>query len=101
VRQAGKIGIFSEVSDLTQILEYLKKHGQRLDSEIARDTGIPLATVRQRVEGLRASGDVITCDVTRFDGGKPIQGWVCRISGYTPPPAAGRKAKPTSVAPQT
>ena len=85
---------------MTQILQYLKKHGQRLDSEIARDTGIPLAAVRQRVESLRAAGDVITCDLTRFESGKPIQAWVCRVSGYAPPPAAGRKAKPTSAVPQ-
>jgi len=83
---------------LTQILEYLKKHGQRLDSEIAKDTGIALATVRQRVAMLRASGDVITCDVTRFEDGRPIQGLVCRVSGYSPPAAPGRKAKPTAIA---
>ena len=85
---------------MTQILQYLKKHGQRLDTEIARDTGIALATVRQRVAMLRASGDVITCDLTRFEDGKPIQAWVCRVSGYTPPPAPGRKAKPTASAPR-
>jgi predicted ArsR family transcriptional regulator len=81
---------------LIQILQYLKKHGQRLDSEIAKETEIPLATVRQQVAALRASGDVITCELTRFDDGKPIQAWVCRVSGYTPPPASGRKAKPTA-----
>jgi len=85
---------------LTQILQYLKKHGQRLDTEIAKDTGIALATVRQRVAMLRASGDVITCDLTRFEDGKPVQAWVCRVSGYTPPPAPGRKAKPTASVPR-
>ena len=78
---------------MTQILQYLKKHGQRLDTEIAKDTGISLATVRERVATLRASGDVITCELTRFEDGKPIQAWICRVSGYTPPPAPGRKAK--------
>ena len=85
---------------MTQILQYLKKHGQRLDSEIARDTGLPLAAVRQRVESLRATGDIITCNLTRFENGKPIQSWVCRVSGYTPAPAAGRKAKSASAIPQ-
>ncbi|HKE42545.1 MAG TPA: Lrp/AsnC family transcriptional regulator [Casimicrobiaceae bacterium] len=83
---------------MNQILQYLQKHGQRLDTEIAKDTGISLATVRERVATLRASGDVITCDLTRFENGKPIQAWVCRVSGYTPPAAPGRKAKPTAVA---
>jgi len=82
---------------LTQILQYLKKHGQRLDTEIAKDTGISLAKVREGVSTLRASGDVITCDLTRFEDGKPIQAWVCRVSGYTPHAAPGRKAKPTAV----
>ena len=91
-----KCVFFLEVLALTQILQYLKKHGQRLDSEIARETGLPLATVRERVATLRASGDVITCELTRFEDGKPLQAWVCRVSGYTPPAAPGRKAKPTT-----
>ena len=84
---------------MTQILQYLQKHGQRLNTEIAKDTEIALATGRQRVATLRASGDVITSDLTRFEDGKPIQAWVCHVSGYTPPPAPGQKAKPTAKAP--
>jgi predicted ArsR family transcriptional regulator len=82
---------------LTQILQYLKKHGPRLDAEIAKATGMPLETVRKRVASLRATGDVITCDLTRFEQGKPIQAWICRVSGYIPPHAPGRKAKATAV----
>jgi predicted ArsR family transcriptional regulator len=85
------------VSALTQILQYLKKHGPRLDAEIAKATGMPLETVRQRVAKLRATGDVITCDLTRFEEGKPIQAWICRVSGYTPPAAPGRKPKRAAV----
>ena len=83
---------------MTQILEYLRKHGQRLDTEIAKDTGIALATVRQRVATLRASGDVVTCNLTRFEDGKRTEAWICRVSGYTPPPAPGRKAVPIAKA---
>ena len=83
---------------MTQILEYLKKHGQRLDSEIATEMGMSVATVRQRVASLRATGEVITCDLTRFENGKQTQAWVCRASGYIPPPAPGRKAKPITKA---
>ena len=90
---------FWEIPALIEILEYLKKHGQLLDSEIAKEMGISVATVRQRVASLRATGEVITCDLTRFDNGKQTQAWVCRASGYTPPPAPGRKAKPTAKAP--
>lgn len=84
---------------MIEILQCLKKHGQRLDSEIAKETGMPLATVRQGVAGLAASGAIITCSLTRFENGKPIEGWVYRVSGYTPPAAPGRKAK-TTVAPR-
>ncbi len=81
---------------MIEILQCLKKHGQRLDSEIAKETGMPLATVRQGVAGLAASGAIITCNLTRFENGKRIEGWLCRVSGYIPPAAPGRKAKPST-----
>ena len=81
---------------MTEILECLAKHGQRLDSEIAEETGVPLAKVRERLAKLAASGEIITCNLTRFDKGKRIEAVQCRISGYIPPLAPGRKAKPTS-----
>lgn len=81
---------------MTEILQCLKKYGQRLDSEIAKETGVPLATVRQRLAGLAATGAIITCNLTRFENGKRIEAWVCRVSGYVPPLAPGRKAKPTA-----
>lgn len=81
---------------MLEILECLKKHGQRLDLEIAKEMGVPLATVRERLAGLAATGEVITCSLTRFENGKRIDAWQCRVSGYVPPMAAGRKAKPTT-----
>ena len=64
--------------------------------EIAKEMGMPLATVRQRLTGLAATGAVITCNLTRFEGGKRIDAWQCRVSGYIPPVAPGRKAKRTT-----
>jgi DNA-binding IclR family transcriptional regulator len=82
---------------MSEILECLKKHGQRLDVEIAEETGVPLATVRLRLAALAASGAIITCQVTRFDNGKRcIEALQCRVSGYVPPLAPGRKARPTT-----
>ncbi len=78
---------------MVEVLECLKKYGQRLDVEIAQETGVPLATVRQRLAGLAATGAIITCNLTRFEKGKRIDAWQCRVSGYVPPPAPGRKAK--------
>jgi hypothetical protein len=76
-----------------EILECLKKYGQRLDLEIAQETGVPLAAVRERIAALAATGAVIKCDLTRFDNGMTIEAWQCRVAGYIPPVAPGRKAK--------
>ena len=73
------------------ILQCLKKHGQLLDSEIAAETGIPLAKVRFSLSDLSARGEISRCSVTRFTNGKPIEGSLCRIAGYIPPPTPGRK----------
>ncbi len=80
---------------LTDILKSLKKHGERLDSQLASDTGMPVEMVREQVIGLAARGDVIACKLTRFDNGTPIDAWLYRVSGYIPPAAPGRKARPT------
>jgi predicted ArsR family transcriptional regulator len=79
-----------------EILQCLKKHGQRLDLEIAKEIDVPLATVRQQLAGLAATGAVIMCKLTRFEQGKRIDAWQCRVSGYVPPVAPGRKAKLTT-----
>ena len=81
---------------MIETLQCLKKYGQRLDLEIAKEMGVPLATVRQRLIGLAATGEVITCNLTRFENGKRIEALQCRVSGYVPPLAPGRKAKPTT-----
>ncbi len=75
-----------------QVLTYLKKHGQLLDSEIAAATKIPLPEVRLSLSDLLARGEISQCSVTRFNGNKRIEGVLCRISGYYPPAAPGRKA---------
>jgi len=81
---------------VTDVLQCLKKYGQRLDLELAKEMGVPLATVRQRLSGLAATGAVIMCNLTRFENGTRIDAWQCRVSGYVPPLTPGRKAKPRS-----
>jgi DNA-binding IclR family transcriptional regulator len=78
---------------LNDILSCLTKYGQRLDSELAKETGMPLAKVRQHLAELTATGAIVTCNLTRFEQGKRIDALVCRLSGWAPPPAPGRKAK--------
>ena len=75
------------------VLQCLKKYGQRLDVEIADEIRVPVATVRSRIAELRATGAVVTCKLTRYDGERTIEAWECRVSGYAPKPAPGRKAK--------
>jgi len=42
------------------MLQCLKKYGQRLDLEVAVELSVSLATVRQCLTRLTASGEVIT-----------------------------------------
>ena len=76
------------------VLEYLKKHGQKLDREIAKSTGIPLEEVNNSIIELEANKAVSSCSVTNFENGVAIEGRLCRISGYIPPAAPGRKSSP-------
>ena len=78
------------------VLQCLKKHGQRLDLEIAAEMRVPLATVRSGLAELSAAGAVVMCSLTRYEGGKAIEALQCRLSGYVPKPAPGRKAQPQS-----
>ena len=58
---------------------------------IAAEMRVPLATVRKRLAELSAAGDVVMCQLTRYEGSKTIEAWQCRVSGYVPAPAPGRK----------
>ncbi len=75
-----------------QVLSHLKKHGQLLDLEIASATGIALDQVRKSLAELTLRGEISQCSVTHFNGDQRIDGFQCRISGYVPPVAPGRKA---------
>ncbi|MBK6403341.1 MAG: ArsR family transcriptional regulator [Rhodocyclaceae bacterium] len=75
------------------ILEHIKKHGQVRDAEIAMALGLGLAKVRHSLSDLSASGQISCCSVTRFQDGKSVEEILCRVSGYVPPAAPGRKPK--------
>lgn len=78
---------------MKEILQHLKKHGEQLDTEIAVATGISLATVRLHLAELTAKYEVVVCQTTRFVKGKKVEGIACRVAGYIPPAAPGRKSK--------
>lgn len=73
------------------VLQYLKKYGQRLDSEIALATGISLQKVRASISDLSSRGEISHCSVTRYNNGKPVEGILCRVAGSIPPSTPGRK----------
>jgi len=78
---------------MTETLQCLKKHGQRLDLEIAKEIRMPLATVRQHLAALVDSREAIVCKTIQFTNGRPVEAWQGRVSGFVPPPAPGRKPK--------
>lgn len=75
----------------SSILQFLKEHGQKLDSEIAAATGIPLPKVRLSLSDLSARGEISRCAVTRYTDGQAIEGMLCRVAGSIPPKTPGRK----------
>lgn len=81
---------------MQKIHAYLKGRGEQLDSEIAAATRIPLEDVRVYLSEMSKRGDIIACHTTRFIKGKKSEGMLCRISGYIPPAAPGRKPKARS-----
>ena len=78
---------------MNEILQYLNKHGEKLDMEIAVATGISLTNVRLHLSELAAKREIITCHLTGFEKGKKVEGISCRIAGYIPQAAPGRKSK--------
>jgi hypothetical protein len=78
---------------MNPILKYLKTHGERLDTEIAGAIGVSVANVRTQLADLAAKGEVMACLSTRYEKGKKIEGIKCRLAGYIPPAAPGRKSK--------
>ncbi len=76
---------------MQEIMQYLKANGQRLDTEIAAAVHMPLAKVRTLLANLSAQGEISKCSVTRFNNGEKIEGMLCRVAGYIPPKAPGRK----------
>ena len=78
---------------MKEILQYLKAHGEKLDTDIAEATGISLAKVRAHLTELAAKGEIMVCQSTKFEKGKKIEGISCRLAGFIPPAAPGRKSK--------
>jgi predicted ArsR family transcriptional regulator len=78
---------------MTETLQCLKKYGQRLDLEIAKETHESLATVRQHLTDLADRREAIVCKTIQFQNGRQVEAWQGRVSGYIPLATPGRKPK--------
>ena len=58
---------------MTETLQCLKKHGQRLDLEIAKEMRVPLATVRQHLTALAERREAIVCKTIQFEKGRQFR----------------------------
>jgi hypothetical protein len=63
------------------IIDYLHVHGEKMEAEIAKGLQAPIALVQSHLAQLSTTGDVICCKVTRYLGGKKIEGTSYRLSG--------------------
>jgi hypothetical protein len=77
---------------MNPILQYLKTHGESSDVDIAKAVGFTLANARIELSELTAKGDIMSYQSTKFEGGKKFEGMRCRVAGYIPPAAPGRKS---------
>lgn len=75
-----------------EIIAYLKKHGESLDADIAKEIGLPLPKIRSLLDELTSKGDIMSYQSIKFVNGKPIVGVRCRVSGFIPKAAPGRKS---------
>lgn len=78
---------------MNAIIDYLKLHGEQMDTDLARALELPLEQVRSGMQDLLAKGAVMMCFVTRYREGAEVQGWSCRLAGFVPPPAPGRRPR--------
>lgn len=78
---------------MNEILQHLKTHGESLDAEIAAAAGLSLAETHLLLAELAAKGKVMAYHSTRFEFGLRTEGIRCRLVGFIPPAAPGRKSK--------
>ena len=68
----------------TQILQYLKTYGEKLDTEIADAVGISVVKTRGYLSELTEKGEVMSCHTIRFVKGKKLRGSVAGCQDLFP-----------------
>jgi len=64
---------------MLKIKNYLRKHAECLDTEIAVATGIPLNSVHQYLNDLTAKREVLTCHATRYVDCIKTEVLICKV----------------------
>jgi hypothetical protein len=57
----------------------MNKHGQKLDRQIAKDTGITLPQVRLAITKLQSTKAVFSCNVINFESGIAVARYLMQI----------------------
>lgn len=76
---------------IDDLFDYVKRHGQVVDSQIAKELGLSLEEVRALVHELQTRNKLYTCDIINFENGVEVKGLLCRVSCFMPKGSPGRK----------
>jgi hypothetical protein len=76
---------------IDDLFDCVKRHGQIIDRQLAKELGLPLDEVRAVVYQLQASNKLYTCDIINFEDGVEVKGLLCRVSCFSPKASPGRK----------
>ncbi len=82
---------------MKKILDYLQKHSERSDEDIAHGTGLSRLNIRQHLSKLIADGHVVTYQATRFMEGRKTAVTICRLVGRGSIAMPDKKANSTVV----
>lgn len=78
---------------MNEILQYLKLHGERRDTEIAKATGISLDQTHRHLAELTTKGEVMSYLSIKFENGKKIESISCRLVGFSLKSKPGAKPR--------
>ena len=76
---------------IDDLFDCVKKHGQIIDRQLAKELGLSLEEVRALVYQLQASNKLYTCDIITFEDDVELKGLLCRVSCFMPKASPGRK----------
>lgn len=76
---------------IDDLFDCVKRHGQIVDRQIAKELGLSLDEVRSLVHQLQVKNKLYTCDIINFEDGVEVKGLLCRVSCFSPKASPGRK----------